>query len=210
MAKDLPAEWSDQTVPPREERGPGSMAGKMVRQPAPPAPGELPQTMHEIEGPYFRLGAPQRSNLLEPGDKPGLVISGRVLTPAGTPIPGACVNLWHCDDKGDYDLVGYQYHGYVLTDSEGRWEFTTILPACYWPREATHLHVKVQGVSRILTTQLYLDNLEGSEKDPFFAASQLVHTTQDADGVWHGSYDFVLAQVDEGDNVTKETFAARV
>ena len=27
------------------------------------------KTPREIEGPYFRLGAPNRSNLLEPGDK---------------------------------------------------------------------------------------------------------------------------------------------
>ena len=57
----------------------GSRAGVTVRQPEPPQPGELTQTPREIEGPYFRLGAPERSNLLEPGDKPELVLTGRVL-----------------------------------------------------------------------------------------------------------------------------------
>ena len=65
----------------------GAKAGKTVRQPEPPAPGELQQTPREIEGPYFRLGAPMRSNLLEPGDKPELVLTGRVLNEKGTPIP---------------------------------------------------------------------------------------------------------------------------
>ncbi len=66
----------------------GSRAGVTVRQPEPPAPGEMQQTPREIEGPYFRLGAPNRSNLLEPGDKPELVLTGRVLNEKGTPIPG--------------------------------------------------------------------------------------------------------------------------
>jgi hypothetical protein len=47
----------------------GAMSGKTpgVRQNDTPKPGELPQTPWEIEGPYYRLGTPQRSNLLEPG-----------------------------------------------------------------------------------------------------------------------------------------------
>src|SRR5919201_4249188 len=119
----------------RGERVPGgSMAGKAVRQPEPPAEGELKPTPQEIDGPYFRLGAPMRSNLLEPGDKPELILSGRVLNEKGTPIPGAVVNLWSSDAAGNYDMVGYRYHGYQLTDAQGRYEFTTIIPGCYQPR----------------------------------------------------------------------------
>ena len=72
----------------------GDRAGVTVRQPDPPGPGELPQTPREIEGPYYRLGTPMRSNLLEPGDKPELVLSGRVLNEKGKPIPNAVVSLW--------------------------------------------------------------------------------------------------------------------
>src|SRR5689334_1916490 len=86
----------------------GSRAGTTVKQPDPPAAGELQQTPREIEGPYFRLGAPQRSNLLEPGDKPELILSGRVLNEKGTPIPGAVVNIWSSDAVGNYDMIGYR------------------------------------------------------------------------------------------------------
>src|SRR6476659_10093827 len=86
----------------------GSRAGTTVPQPPPPGPGELRQTPREIEGPYFRLGAPMRANLLEPGDKPELVLTGRVLTERGTPIPGAVVNLWSSDAVGNYDMIGYR------------------------------------------------------------------------------------------------------
>lgn len=88
----------------------------------PPEPGELTPTPQEIDGPYFRLGAPQRSNLLEPGDKPELILSGRVLNQKGTPIPNAIVNLWSSDGAGNYDVVGHKYTGFVVTDAEGRYE----------------------------------------------------------------------------------------
>ena len=49
----------------------------------------LPLTPAQIEGPYFRLGAPRRESLLEPGmSGERLVLSGRVLVPEGKPVPG--------------------------------------------------------------------------------------------------------------------------
>src|ERR1700742_4938692 len=109
---------------------PGVMSGKTegVRQVEPPGPGELPQTPWEIEGPYFRLGAPQRSNLLEPGDQTELILAGRVLNPKGTPLGGAGVNFWPASHAGKYDMVGYRYTGWIVTDAEGRYELTTIVP----------------------------------------------------------------------------------
>src|SRR5438105_11205663 len=125
----------------RGERVPGgSLAGKAVRQPEAAQEGELRPTPTEIDGPYFRLGAPMRSNLLEPGDKPELILSGRVLNTRGKPIPNAVVNIWSSDGVGNYDMVGYKYNGYVITDAQGRYEFTTIIPGCYFPRDAKHIH----------------------------------------------------------------------
>jgi catechol 1,2-dioxygenase len=188
----------------------GERAGTTVRQPDPPQPGELQQTPREIEGPYFRLGAPNRSNLLEPGDKPELVLSGRVLNEKGTPIPGAVVNLWSSDAVGNYDMIGYRYHGYQVTDDQGRYEFTTIVPGCYEPREAKHLHVKVQGNSSPITTQLYIEGEPGNEDDAYYAPELLVTCTTDENGTKHGTYDFVVKQVTERENVTPESLAARV
>jgi len=188
----------------------GSKAGATVRQPDPPGPGEMRQTPREIEGPYFRLGAPERSNLLEPGDRPELVLNGRVLNEKGTPIPGAIVNLWSSDAIGNYDMVGYKYHGYQVTDAEGRYEFTTIIPGCYEPRDAKHLHVKVQGDSSPVTTQLYIEGEPGNEEDDFYSSELLVRCTVDASDTKRGTYDFVVKQVTERENVTPESLAARV
>jgi protocatechuate 3,4-dioxygenase beta subunit len=188
----------------------GDRAGITVRQPEPPQPGELQQTPREIEGPYLRLGAPERSNLLEPGDKPELVLTGRVFNEKGTPIPEAIVYLWSSDAVGNYDMIGYRYHGWQRTDAQGRYEFTTIIPGCYEPREAKHLHVKVQGNSSPITTQLYVEGEPGNEDDHYYDSQLLVHCTQDANGTKRGSYDFVVKQVTERENVTPESLAARV
>jgi catechol 1,2-dioxygenase len=193
----------------QEHKG-GSRAGTTVRQPDPPAPGEMRQTPREIEGPYFRLGAPMRSNLLEPNDKPELVLTGHVLNEHGRPIPGAVVNIWSSDAVGNYDMLGYKYHGYVVTDASGSYEFTTIIPGCYEPRDAKHLHVKVQGVSSPITTQLYIEGEPGNEDDDFYSPELLVRCTIDEKGTKHGAYDFVLKQVTERENVTPESLAARV
>jgi len=188
----------------------GSRAGTTVRQPDPPAAGELRQTPREIEGPYFRLGAPNRSNLLEPGDKPEIVLTGHVLNEHGKPIPGAVVNLWSSDAAGNYDMLGYRYHGYVVTDATGSYEFTSIIPGCYQPRDAKHFHVKVQGVSSPITTQLYVEGEPGNEDDDFYSPDLLVKCTLDAKGTKHGTFDFVIKQVRERENVTPESLAARV
>jgi protocatechuate 3,4-dioxygenase beta subunit len=195
------------------DRGvPGPMAGKMpgVPERPAPAPGEIQQTPQEIEGPYFRLGAPMRSNLLEPGDKPEIVLTGRVLNERGKPIPGAIVNFWSSDAVGNYDMVGYRYSGYVLTDDDGRYQVTTIIPGCYVPREAKHIHVKVQGVSSPVTTQLYIEGEPGNTDDEFYHPDLLVSCTVDEDGVKHGTFDFVIKQVTEAENVTPESLAIRV
>jgi protocatechuate 3,4-dioxygenase beta subunit len=194
--------------------GPGTAGVKSGKTPGvpevePPGPGELPQTPWEIEGPYFRLGAPQRSSLLEPGDQPELILSGRVLTPQGTPVAGAVVNFWHSSAGGEYDMVGYRYTGWTLTDEQGRYELTTIIPGAYQPRQAKHLHVKVQAISRPVTTQLYFQGEPGNTDDDYYNPQLYVACTTDAAGIKHGTYDFVIEQFDDDKNVTPESFAAR-
>ncbi len=183
---------------------------RTIPQPAPAGPGELEATPNEIEGPYYRLGAPMRSNLLEPGDRPELILSGRVLNEKGTPIPHAVVNIWSSDGVGNYDMIGYRYHGYVAADEDGRYEFTTIVPGCYEPRNAKHLHVKVQGNSRTTTTQLYIEGEPGNEDDSWYSPRLLVRCETDENGTKHGTFDFVIRQITERENVTPESLAAKV
>ena len=78
------------------------------------------------------------------------------------------VNFWHCNHDGEYDMVGYRYTGYVVTDDDGRYELTTIIPGAYQPRQAKHLHVKVQAISRPVTTQLFLEGEPGNTADEYY------------------------------------------
>ena len=72
------------------------------------------------------------------------------------------------DDEGNYDMVGYKLHGFTLADATGGYQMEMIVPACYEPRHAKHIHVKVQGISRPLTTQLYFSDDEERLKDNWY------------------------------------------
>src|SRR4051812_39634844 len=104
---------------------------------AQPAEALLPLTPSQIEGPYFRIGAPRRGSLLEPGISGERIrLTGRVLTPHGKPIPNAALLFWMSNDRGNYDMVGYQLQGYTLADEKGRSKMEMIVPAGYEPRQA--------------------------------------------------------------------------
>ena len=108
----------------------------------------LPLTPAEIEGPFFRIGAPRRESLLEPGiTGERLMLSGRVLTPEGKVIPHRRCSSSGCPTmKATMTVRAIDSKGYTVTDASGRYHMEMIVPACYEPRQAQHVHVKVQGV----------------------------------------------------------------
>src|SRR5438132_3359220 len=172
---------------------------------------ELALTPTQIEGPYYKVGSPRRSTLIEPGiSGTPLVLTGQVMNDRGKPIPGAVLDFWQSDDRGNYDMVGNSPRGHVLTVQDGRYSLETIVPACYEPRQARHIHVKVQGVSRPYTTQLYFSDDPDRVKDNFYMKELEVQVDDLPDGRKRGQYTFVIRQVTEKDNVTPESLAARV
>ena len=172
---------------------------------------ELTLTPTQIEGPYYKVGSPHRSSLIEPGiSGTRILLTGRVLNERGTPIPGAVVDFWQSDDRGNYDMVGNLLRGHVFTDSTGTYSLETIMPACYDPRQAKHIHAKVQGVSRPYTTQLYFSDDENRVKDSYYMRELEVQMEDLPGGSKKGTYNFVIRQVTEKENVTPESLAARV
>ena len=113
-------------------------------------------TIRQTEGPYFKPRSPERADLVQPNSRARVVeLSGLVLTRSCRPVARALVDLWHADDRGDYDNSGFRYRGHLFTDAEGRYRFRTIVAGVY-PGRARHYHVKVQAPERpVLTTQLY-------------------------------------------------------
>jgi protocatechuate 3,4-dioxygenase beta subunit len=149
-------------------------------------------TVRESEGPFFRPKSPERSDLLEPGAKGRrFELSGLVLTRSCHPLRGAVVDLWHADENGEYDNIGFRYRGHVITDPNGIFRFRTIVPALY-PGRTRHYHVKVQGPgSPLLTTQLYFPNEPANRRDGLFKRELLMRVADASDGL-SGQFNFVL------------------
>lgn len=82
-------------------------------------------------------------------------------------LPGAYVDIWHCDASGSYsdvaNAVGRKYlRGYQVTDGDGSAQFQTIYPGWYMGR-AVHIHFKIRlftgaQTSHEFTSQLYFDD----------------------------------------------------
>src|SRR5213593_1693686 len=66
---------------------------------------ECPITEENVEGPFYREGAPLRSNLHienEPGEV--LVVSGKLTgNPGCAPLKEALLDIWQADASGKYD-----------------------------------------------------------------------------------------------------------
>jgi len=149
-------------------------------------------TLRQTEGPFFKPSSPQRSELREPGSAGVAVeLTGLVLTRSCKPIAGALVDLWHADDKGDYDNRGFRFRGHQYTDANGLYRFRTVKPARYIGR-TRHYHVKVQAAgSRVLTTQLYFPDEPGNRRDRLFRSELLMKVARVSDGE-AARFDFVL------------------
>ena len=149
-------------------------------------------TARQTEGPFFKPKSPERGNLREPGTQGRFAeLSGFVLTRSCRPLQSAVVDLWHADEKGEYDNTSFRYRGHIITGADGSFRFRTIVPAVYSGR-TRHYHVKVQAPgSRLLTTQLYFPNEPANLRDGLFQRELLMRVA-DADDGLAGRFDFVL------------------
>lgn len=153
-----------------------------------------PGTIGRTAGPFYTPSTPRRTRLLEPesGGEP-LILQGLVLTPDCRPVPGAVVDLWHCDERGRYDNRGFRYRGHQFTDTAGAFRFETVRPGHYTGR-TPHFHVRVQGEkTRLLTTQLYFPDLREANRRDFIYRDELLLRLDRAGGHWRARFDFVLA-----------------
>jgi len=127
--------------------------------------GDCVATSGDVEGPYYTADAPEVTALAG-ADEPGvrIVIDGLVVDAADceTPLPGAVVDLWHADDDGLYDNVGYHLRGRLTADSAGAFRIETILPGRYETRPVRHIHFKVWSAEgeEVLTSQIYFEGDE--------------------------------------------------
>lgn len=130
------------------------------------------------EGPYFVDERIERSDIrsdpatgvMKEGALLTLIFNVSQINNGCTPLPGALVDVWHCDALGVYsdvtdrtfDTIGQKFlRGYQVTDANGVAKFVTIYPGWYSGR-TVHIHFKIrtdpdaaQGYE--FTSQLFFD-----------------------------------------------------
>jgi protocatechuate 3,4-dioxygenase beta subunit len=168
--------------------------------------GKCAVTEDNIEGPYYRAGAPLRANLVE-GDVTGvpLVITGRVLSlDCRSPLSDAELDIWQADGNGHYDNDGslavpasrFRLRGRVRPDRAGAFELRTVVPGRYLNGRVyrpSHIHAKIRAPGhRALTTQLYFPDDPYNKVDPFIRRSLIMDVSGPAERK-SAHFDFVLA-----------------
>lgn len=169
----------------------GRVSARTLR-PTPSCPDGGEPTARQTEGPYFKPASPERASLLEPGmNGVRIVVTGVVRLASCQPVPRALIDVWHADDRGDYDNAGYRLRGHQFTDDQGRYRLETIVPGVY-PGRTRHFHLKVQAPKGpVLTTQLYFPGEAANASDPIFKRELLLRVRDGAEGKT-ATFDFVL------------------
>ena len=165
----------------------GSTVARSPRHPA----IRIPQTLTETTGPagvWDRLMGPAMIDLTRQhkGEPIGqrIVVSGRVLDEDRRPAPNTVLEIWQCNAAGRYIHIHDQWDapidpnftgtGRVVTDDEGRYQYTTIRPGAYpWGNHynawrPAHIHLSLLGpaFATRMVTQLYFPDDPLIEIDP--------------------------------------------
>jgi protocatechuate 3,4-dioxygenase beta subunit len=161
-----------------------------------PAPAVCAATADNIEGPFWKPGAPHRAVLAsDRDDGERLVLSGVVRSTGCAPLAGAELDLWHADARGGYDNDGFRFRGKLVTGADGRWQVSTIVPGRYLNGRRyrpAHIHVKLRADGhRALTTQLYFAGDPYNDGDPFIVPS-LIMAHRVERGARRAGHDLVL------------------
>jgi protocatechuate 3,4-dioxygenase beta subunit len=161
----------------------------------PTPPCDEHETDDNIEGPYYKAGAPFVNELAGGLSGTLLALSGRVKSQTCEPLAGALIDLWQANDAGAYDQVGWTLRGKTVCDAAGAYRFSTIIPGHYLngaQYRPAHIHVKVSAPGYVLlTTQLYFVGDPYNDIDPFIKPS-LIMTPADVVGGKAARFDFVL------------------
>ena len=138
--------------------------------------GDSPTTT-DILGPFYRPGAPFRTNL-NPADFHGdiLHLSGTIFRDdERTPLQDCLVEIWQCKQDQLYDNVSddFSYRASQKTNASGKYKFITAIPIPYPNDEnpdifrPAHIHMRISTEGQQdLITQIYLKGDPNLETDP--------------------------------------------
>ena len=158
----------------------------------------LSHTLSETTGPVYGHESvrPEDADLTRAhaGEPLGerIIVKGRVLDEAGRPVPHTLIEIWQCNAAGRYIHEIDQHPapidpnftgaGRVVTDADGRYQYTTIKPGAYpWRNHhnawrPAHIHLSLFGPSFLtrLVTQMYFPG------DPLFAHDPIFNSVPDS------------------------------
>ena len=169
--------------------------------------GNSPTTT-DILGPFYRPGAPMRSNIVPTGSTGvPMNLNGIVFDENGTnPLKNAVVEIWQCDENAHYDNASddYVFRGATKTGNNGKYAFKTIVPVPYkanpnnessW--RPAHIHMRVSvAKQQDLITQIYFKDDKYINDDKWAstpeAESRILDIVKNADGERSVAFDVVL------------------
>lgn len=137
-------------------------------------------TTSDILGPFYRPGAPLRSNLVPPDSKAEVMnLTGTVYKSDGTtPLPDVLIEAWQCSEDEIYDNTSdaYLYRGAVKSDRNGQYSFRTIVPVPYKDGDGwrpAHIHMRISSSNQQdLITQIYFKGDPHLQDDTASASPQ--------------------------------------
>lgn len=153
------------------------------------------------EGPFPTVTQLERRDITEGKAGMPLRVGVQVVDESCAPLPGANVEIWHCDIDGDYSAYadGYTdddagegttyFRGSQVANADGIVEFHTVYPGWYSGR-AVHVHAKVHiDDTTVLTTQFLFDDAinDAVMATADYAAFGAPDTPNADDGVTGGS-----------------------
>lgn len=168
----------------------------------------LPPTEENIEGPFYRPGAPIRTKLYQEGDKGDvLVISGQVVGQDGKPVGNAVLDVWHTNAFGRYDNDDpahpppadvYRFRGKIRANDKGEFQFETVRPGHYklfaGVYRTAHMHFMVSADGyKPLTSQFFFRGEEYNATDPWYKP-EMVLDLKPQDGKFLATTRLVLAR----------------
>jgi catechol 1,2-dioxygenase len=156
-------------------------------------------TESTVLGPFHMIESPRRElgdTIDFVGTGTPCVVTGRVLSSGGSPLPGATLDVWQASDQGFYDVQqpGVQPRtngrGLFTADADGAFWFRTVVPSYYpiptdgpvgtllnaterHPYRPAHIHFIVTTPGhRALTTHIFVAGSQYIESDAVFAVKK--------------------------------------
>lgn len=161
------------------------------------APAEPEATEATVFGPFFVEDAPRveiGGDIAQGASGKPCHVEGVVRDLEGRPVPGACIEVWECDDEGLYDVQhddGRSYgRAHLFTADDGTYDFWCVEPVPYpiphdgpvgdlltatgrSPMRAPHLHFMVTAPGlHTLITHIFVAGGDHLDDDAVFGVKE--------------------------------------